>query len=68
MSTNNTGFVPSQELLKDQGLMLNIAKEFKRLCEKHNLPYFMAFGTVLGSIRHKGFIPWDDDMGHHAAI
>ena len=39
--------------------MLSIFSEF---CEEHNLTYYLCGGTLLGAIRHKGSIPWDDDI------
>ena len=42
--------------------ILNIAEIFDKICSKYDIPYYMLGGTMLGAIRHKGFIPWDDDM------
>lgn len=45
-----------------QSIALNLGKELHRICVSANIPYYMLGGTMLGAIRHKGFIPWDDDM------
>lgn len=42
--------------------LLKMADEFHSICQKERIPYYMLGGTMLGAVRHKGFIPWDDDM------
>lgn len=48
--------------LKLHSCQLLLAAELKRICENNNIKFFMIAGTLLGAVRHKGFIPWDDDM------
>ena len=42
--------------------LLEILLEIHKVCEEHNLRYYLVDGSLIGAIRHKGFIPWDDDM------
>lgn len=45
-----------------QSESLSILKDVHAFCVEHNIMYSVAYGTLLGTIRHKGFIPWDDDV------
>ena len=50
------------DLRKLQSIEFEMLKLFKEICTKLDLPYFLDGGTTLGAVRHKGFIPWDDDV------
>lgn len=45
-----------------QEILLQLMSEFHNFCITHNIKYYMIGGTLLGAVRHKGFIPWDDDI------
>ena len=45
-----------------QAVELEILKYFHDVCRRHGLTYYLAYGTLIGAIRHRGFIPWDDDI------
>jgi len=49
-------------LRKAQLIMLEMLIEFDAICKKHQLQYWLDSGTLLGAVRHQGFIPWDDDI------
>lgn len=56
-------FNPDGSLLRRQQMrMLELLLEMDRICKKHNIRYWLIGGTLLGAVRHHGFIPWDDDM------
>lgn len=48
--------------IEQKQVMLNILTQFADICEKNSWNYFLDAGTLLGAVRHNGFIPWDDDV------
>lgn len=56
------GVEVSAQLQELWAVELELFEQFKAVCEKHSLKYFASGGTLLGAVRHKGFIPWDDDI------
>lgn len=56
------GFKVDEERKKVWAVEIDLYKKFAEVCDKHGLKYFLVFGSLLGCIRHKGFIPWDDDL------
>ncbi|MGN1376374.1 MAG: phosphorylcholine transferase LicD, partial [Prevotella sp.] len=53
--------MPEYDLKQLHGKILDILSAIDETCKKYNLRYYLIAGTMLGAVRHKGFIPWDDD-------
>ena len=56
------GFVIPAAVKQAWAAELEVLGEIDRVCKKHNIQYFADWGTLLGTVRHGGFIPWDDDL------
>ena len=56
------GFIIPAAVKQAWAAELEVLSEIDRVCKKHNIQYFADWGTLLGTVRHGGFIPWDDDL------
>jgi lipopolysaccharide cholinephosphotransferase len=56
------GFYVESMMKKAWAAEIEVLNEVDRICRKHDIQYFADWGTLLGTIRHQGFVPWDDDM------
>lgn len=50
------------DIKEKQHIALGVLRYFANFCDNNNVHYMLAYGTLLGAVRHKGFIPWDDDV------
>lgn len=59
---DRSGYHVSMKMKKVWAVQIDLLEQLKRTCKKYGLTYFADSGTLLGAIRHEGFIPWDDDI------
>ena len=56
------GFFVDEARKKLWSIEIEMLENFKEICERHSLDWFLIGGAAIGAVRHKGFIPWDDDI------
>lgn len=56
------GFFVPAEIKQAWAAELEVLSEIDKICKKHHIQYFADWGTLLATVRHEGFIPWDDDL------
>lgn len=56
------GFYVERMMKRNWACMIKMLAEIDRICRKYDIRYYADWGTMLGAVRHKGFIPWDDDI------
>ena len=61
-SETREDFLVDEKRKKIWAVELDLLLEFDKLCKEYSLTYFLMHGTLLGAVRHKGFVPWDDDI------
>ena len=61
-ASDQVTYVEGEDLKKLKATLLEMLQDWMRVCDKYQLNYTLSGGSVLGTIRHQGFIPWDDDI------
>ena len=54
--------ISDDDLRRLHGLLFELLLRFERFCSEHEIEFQLTYGTLLGAVRHQGFIPWDDDV------
>lgn len=55
-------FLVDKKRKKVWAVALNLLEQLDNVCQKYHIPYYVYYGTLLGAVRHQGFVPWDDDI------